>query len=63
MGSIINNCCPMTESDGLRAINLKLLAKVTDADLSRTAIHSELGQITLSELLHEWAGHDLMHIV
>lgn len=28
----------------------------------RVAIHSELGAITLSELLSEWASHDLGHL-
>ena len=47
----------------LRTENLKLIDTITDADLSRTAVHSELGEITLSQLLHEWGGHDLMHTV
>ena len=29
---------------------------------ARTAIHSELGTITLAQLLNEWAGHDLGHL-
>jgi len=29
---------------------------------ARTAIHSELGTITLAHLLHEWASHDLGHL-
>jgi len=28
----------------------------------RTGVHSELGTITLSEMLNEWANHDLGHI-
>lgn len=47
----------------LRAANLVLVGQVTPTDFSRTARHSELGLVTLSELLHEWAGHDLMHTV
>ena len=46
-----------------RAASLALLARVTPADLARTARHSELGPVTLAELLHEWAAHDLMHTV
>jgi hypothetical protein len=46
-----------------RAVSLTLLGQVTPADLSRTARHSELGVVSLAELLHEWAGHDLMHTV
>ena len=46
-----------------RARSLLSLAAVTEADLERTARHSELGQVTLREMLNEWAGHDLMHTV
>src|SRR3990170_3008827 len=47
----------------LRARSLEALAQVTETDLSRTARHSELGTVTLAEMLHEWAAHDLMHTV
>ena len=32
-------------------------------DLDRRVRHAELGPVTLSEMLHEWCGHDLMHTV
>ena len=51
------------EFERLRAESLALLAGVTAADLARAAEHSELGRVTLGELLHEWAAHDLMHTV
>lgn len=47
----------------LRTDGLAVLKKVTPVDLSRQARHKELGVVTMSELLHEWAGHDLMHTV
>jgi hypothetical protein len=47
----------------LRAASLTLLAQLTPADLERRVRHQELGPVTLSELLHEWAAHDLMHTV
>ena len=47
----------------LRAESLALLGTVTETDLERTARHAELGEVTLGELLNEWAAHDLMHIV
>jgi hypothetical protein len=47
----------------LRAENLRLLEQVTEDDLTRTAHHSELGLVTMGELVNEWAGHDLMHTV
>jgi hypothetical protein len=46
-----------------RAANLALLATITEADFARTGTHPELGAITLGQLLHEWAAHDLMHTV
>jgi hypothetical protein len=47
----------------LRNKSLIALSEVTPADLTRQARHQELGLVTLSELLHTWAGHDLMHTV
>jgi len=47
----------------MRAQSLDVLDGVRDADLDRTARHSELGLVTLRELLSEWAAHDTMHIV
>jgi hypothetical protein len=47
----------------LRERGLRVLAEVTVADLQRSARHAELGLVTLSELLHEWPAHDLMHTV
>lgn len=47
----------------LRTESLALLAKVEAGDLGRTARHQELGTVTLGEMLHQWAGHDLMHTV
>jgi hypothetical protein len=47
----------------LREGSLAELDQVTIQDLNRTAQHSELGTVTLGELLHEWAAHDLMHTV
>jgi hypothetical protein len=47
----------------LRVESLTLLSKVGEGDLNRTARHQELGMVTLGEMIHEWAGHDLMHTV
>jgi hypothetical protein len=47
----------------LRADGLAYLSRVGSEDLARAARHSELGLVTLGEMLHEWAGHDLMHTV
>ncbi len=47
----------------LRKASLVELERVTAQDLARSTHHSELGLITLGQLLHEWAAHDLMHTV
>lgn len=47
----------------LRAGSLESLERLREEDLDRVATHPELGAVTLGELLHEWAGHDLMHTV
>lgn len=52
-----------TEFETLRAENLKLLETITPDKLNSEATHSELGVVTLSQLLHEWGAHDLMHLV
>jgi len=51
------------EFAALRAENLHLLDEITPEDLEKTAVHGELGTVSLSNLLHEWGGHDLMHLV
>jgi hypothetical protein len=47
----------------LRQASLEVLEYVSESDLDRTARHPELGEVTLSEMVHEWAAHDLMHTV
>lgn len=46
-----------------RQENLVLLKQVRDDDLARTSQHPKLGKVSLGEMLHTWAGHDLMHTV
>ncbi len=47
----------------LRESSLAALKRVSKADLLRKARHSELGMVTLGEMLHQWAAHDLNHTV
>lgn len=47
----------------LRAENMLLVEKFTEADLGREALHAEYGMVTLSQYLSHLAGHDLMHTV
>ena len=46
-----------------RQASLVLFKRVKDDDLERTAQHPKLGTVTLAEMLHTWAAHDLMHTV
>lgn len=46
-----------------RQESLVLIDNVRDGDLRRTVQHPRFGTVTLTQLLHTWAGHDLMHTV
>jgi hypothetical protein len=52
-----------TEFAERRRQSLALLGGLSAVDLERTAVHSELGPVSLRQLLHEWASHDLNHTV
>jgi hypothetical protein len=45
-----------------RESNLERLRGLPASAASRRAHHKRVGEITLSEMLHEWALHDLGHI-
>jgi len=45
-----------------RENNLEFLRDLPAGVGDRTALHREYGEITLSQMLHEWALHDLGHI-
>lgn len=46
-----------------RQESLTLLKQVKENDLERTTQHPQLGTVTLGEMFHTWAAHDLMHTV
>jgi hypothetical protein len=45
-----------------RRSTLALLVGLPGSDGVRTGIHSELGSVTLVQMLNEWANHDLGHL-
>jgi hypothetical protein len=45
-----------------RETNVEYLRDLPSAAGDRVALHREAGQITLNQMLHEWALHDLGHI-
>lgn len=47
----------------LRRESLALLYSLTPDDMSLTTRHSELGTVTLEQLLNEWAAHELDHTI
>jgi hypothetical protein len=51
------------EFERLRAESLQALSSIQLKDLGRTARHQELGIVTMGEMVHEWAAHDLNHTV
>jgi hypothetical protein len=45
-----------------RETNLEFLRMLEASDGERVAVHRTAGEITLNNMLHEWAMHDLGHI-
>ena len=45
-----------------RELNVEYLSELPDSAADRSGRHPELGEITVSHLLNEWAFHDLGHI-
>ncbi len=54
----------LAEFKTLRDANIQHLhaMALTPADLQRTGMHPELGEVTLQQLLATWVRHDLSHI-
>jgi hypothetical protein len=48
--------------EGQRGNNVDYLRSLPATAGGRRAIHREYGEITLAQMLHEWALHDLGHI-
>lgn len=46
-----------------RQESLALFQQVKDDDLERTAQHPKFGTVTLAQMLHTWAAHDLNHTI
>lgn len=53
---------PIQWANAAPAVGFELLRGLPAAAGSRKALHREVGEITLSQMLHEWALHDLGHI-
>ena len=45
-----------------RETNIEFLRDLPEGSGARKAVHREVGAITLEQMLHEWAMHDLGHV-
>jgi hypothetical protein len=45
-----------------REINVEFLRELPESAGERVALHKAAGEITLANMLHEWAMHDLGHV-
>lgn len=45
-----------------RELNIELLRSLPRSAGERRALHRKVGEITLQQMLHEWAMHDIGHI-
>jgi len=62
---LYRNADPEDEFDHFkaqRATNIEFLRGLPAAAGERVALHREAGEITMAQMLHEWALHDLGHI-
>jgi hypothetical protein len=50
----------MWETQRLEAV--EHAADLTDDQLSRSGEHATVGTLTVADLVHEWAHHDLEHL-
>ncbi len=46
----------------LRSANLKMLRRLSEAEMERYGIHSERGPESIRKILQLTAGHDLLHL-
>lgn len=52
----------VTELVVTRPALVSAIAALTPSQLARSGDHDEAGELTVSDLIHQWAYHDLMHL-
>jgi hypothetical protein len=52
----------LAEFAALREASVRLVARLTAADLARGGTHPQVGRLTVADLLHEWVHHDRNHL-
>jgi DinB superfamily len=52
----------LEDFEHLRGSNLRLIARMPEADRARVGVHSERGEESVAHLIRLYAGHDILHI-
>jgi hypothetical protein len=52
----------VAEFVNLRAGGIALVRGLTPEQLSRTGVHARVGELAVSDILHEWVHHDRNHL-
>jgi hypothetical protein len=52
----------LADFERLRASNLRLLRLTTPADRERVGLHSERGEESITQMILNYAGHDIVHL-
>ena len=52
----------VAEFEAVRAGNLALVSRTSDAELKRVGIHVERGEESLEHMVRLYAGHDILHL-
>jgi hypothetical protein len=52
----------LAQFDGVRAANVRLLARLTPEEWERAGLHAERGRETVRHMARLFAGHDLVHL-
>ena len=52
----------VADFEAVRACNLRLLARMPEADRLRVGVHAERGEESVAHLIRLYAGHDILHL-
>jgi hypothetical protein len=52
----------LEDFEHLRGSNLRLIARMPEADRARVGVHSERGEESVAHLMRLYAGHDILHL-
>jgi hypothetical protein len=52
----------VAEFETVREDGLRFVVSLDEADLTRVGLHPHVGELSVSDLLHEWVHHDREHL-